>query len=70
MSEIHPSEVMRKLRTFVEECGSQHLAASVFGVSPQYLSKVILGQREIGPRLLGKLHIRRTVRKVVTYAAQ
>ena len=68
--EVHEAEVFRRLRTFVEECGSQSLAASAFDVSPQYLSKVLKGQKHIGPSILKKLDIRRAVKTVITYTTR
>ncbi len=66
---MHPAEVERKLRGFVEECGTQSLAADALGVSPQYLSKVLNGEKAIGPSILSKLSIRRTIRITTTYEA-
>lgn len=68
--DVHESEVMRKLKTFVGECGSQSMAASALQVTPQYLSLVLLGKRNIGPSILSKLKIKRSIRQVITYATR
>lgn len=61
------AEVLRKLRREIELDGSMRRTAARLDVSPQYLSKVLLGQRAIGPSLLKPLRLKRVVTKVVTY---
>ena len=67
---VHPAEVRRLLERFVERAGSQRIAAQAFAVSPQYLSAVLAEQKEIGPSLLKKLGVQRTVSRTITYTAE
>lgn len=51
----------------MELVGSVRRVATVFGVSPSYVSAVLNEDRAVGPKLLKALRLRRTVTKVVTY---
>lgn len=57
------AEVMRRLREDVLADKSMRSAAARYNVSPQYLSKVLLEQKPLGPKLLGALGLKR-VRRV------
>lgn len=45
------AEALRVVAQQVERIGSQALAARAWGVSQQLLSKVLQGERHIGPKL-------------------
>lgn len=64
---IHEAEIYRLLERRIAEAGTLTLAASALGVSPQLLSAVLQQTRALGPKLLGQLGIRRTVKRVVSY---
>ncbi len=64
---IQHAEVCRRLEREIELNGSLRRAAAALRVSPQYLSAVLSGQRQIGPKLLRPLKLRRKVVKVITY---
>lgn len=64
---IHEAEIYRLLERKIAEAGTLTLAATVLGVSPQLLSAVLGQTRALGPKLLKKLGIRRTVKRVVSY---
>ncbi len=61
------AELLRRLEREIELCGSLRRCAVALGVSPQYLSAVLTGERAVGPKLLRSLKLKRTVVKVVTY---
>lgn len=64
---IQHAEVCRRLQREIELNGSLRRAADTLGISPQYLSAVLAGERSIGPKLLKPLKLRRKIVKVVTY---
>ena len=64
---IQHAEILRRLAREVELNGSLRRAAVMLGVSPQYLSAVLAGDRAVGPKLLKPLKLKRKVTKVVTY---
>lgn len=64
---IHEAEIYRLLERKVLEAGTIKLAANVLNVSPQLLSMVLHQTRAIGPKLLKRLGIRRTVKRTVSY---
>lgn len=64
---INQGEIFRILESRIQQAGTLTLAATNLGISPQLLSAVLNQQRQLGPRLLKALGIRRTVQKVVTY---
>ena len=51
----------KHLRRSLKQHANQKEAARAWGVSPQYLSDVLRGHREPGPRLLEALGLRRVV---------
>lgn len=61
------AEVLRRLEREIELTGSVRRAATLFEVSPSYISAVLHDARAIGPKLLKALGLRRRVVKVVTY---
>lgn len=61
------AEVLRRLEREVELVGSVRRVASVFKVSPSYISAVLNDERAVGPKLLKAMRLRRKVVKVVTY---
>jgi hypothetical protein len=64
---VHRAELLRRIETEVERHGSMNRAAQVFGVSPQMLSAVLSGQRNLGPKFLKGLRVKRTIVKTITY---
>ncbi len=61
------AEVLRRLGREIELNGSMRRTATVFRVSPQYLSAVLSGERAIGPKLLKSMRLKRRIVKTVTY---
>jgi DNA-binding transcriptional regulator YdaS (Cro superfamily) len=49
------------LRALVGRHGTQKAAAKALGVSPAYLSDMLMGRRDISERILAKLGLRRAV---------
>lgn len=68
MVELTQEEVVERLRRRVAERGSQHAVAVEAGVSPQHVSDVLLGRRDIGPAVLALLGVQRVTRFVATGA--
>ena len=64
---IQHAEVCRRLEREITLNGSLRRAAVMLGVSPQYLSAVLSGDRAIGPKLLRPLKLRRKIVKTITY---
>lgn len=61
------AEVLRRLEREIELTGSVRRVATLFGVSPSYISAVRLNCRAVGPKLLKALGLRRRVIKSVVY---
>lgn len=55
------AQVILAIHAIVRIEGSQKKAAESFGVSPQYLTDVLHGRREISDRILSKLGLRKRV---------
>lgn len=64
---INKGEIYRRLERRIQQAGSLTLAARVMGISPQLLSAVLGEKRDVGPKLLKALGIRRKVQRVITY---
>ncbi len=64
---IHRAEILRRIQGAIDANGSLNRAAASLSVSPQLLSAVLDGKRNIGPRLLRALKLRRTIVKTITY---
>lgn len=62
--ELTQEEVVERLRRRVAERGSQHAVAVEAGVSPQHLSDVLKGKRDVGPAVLALLGVTRAIRFV------
>ncbi|UGB27567.1 helix-turn-helix domain-containing protein [Methylorubrum sp. B1-46] len=62
--ELTQAEVIERLKSRVAERGSQHAVALEAGVSPQHLSDVLHGKRDVGPAVLALLGVQRVVRFV------
>ena len=58
VTEVNPREKLQELRDKYTTLGN---AASALSVSKQYLSDMLQGRRDISPRILGKLGLKRTV---------
>jgi hypothetical protein len=54
--------VVERLRKFAANFGTRAKAAKAIGISPQYLSDIILRRRRPGPSVLRALGIRRVDR--------
>lgn len=61
------AEVLRKLQLEIERVGSQAAAAEMWGISEQLLSHVMSEKRNIGPKLLKALCLRRVTLVVHRY---
>lgn len=48
---ITPIQLGFKISNFVECCGSQKKAAELLGISPQYLSDILIGRRDISAKV-------------------
>lgn len=55
---LHDSDVRRCLASAVELAGGQSAWAARHGMTQSYVAKVILGRREISPRVLSALGLR------------
>ena len=62
--ELTHAEVLRTVRHEVETIGNISLAARHWNVSPKLLAAILRGERNIGPKLMKALRLRR-VRFVV-----
>lgn len=63
--EIQLAEIFRKLEQRIQEAGSLNTAAAVMGISPQYLSNVLKGNRAPGEGILRNLGVRK--RRITVY---
>lgn len=61
------AEVLRRLEREIELTGSVRRVATLFQVSPSYISAVLNDARAVGPKLLKALGLRKRVMKTVTY---
>jgi len=52
---------LKRLRAEIKVHGNQKLTAFALGISQQYLSDVLNGRRQPGPRLLGALGIHKRI---------
>lgn len=66
---ITHAELLRRLQLEVDRAGSQAAAARLWSISPQLLAFVLKGERNIGPKLLKALKLRRVTLVVHRYAA-
>ncbi len=64
---IQHIEVLRRIEREIELDGGLRRAAASLKISPQYISSVLRGHRNIGPKLLRSLKLRRRIVKTVTY---
>lgn len=62
------AELLRRLQKDVDQAGSQASAARMWGISPQLLGFVLAGTRNVGPKLLKALKLRRVTLVVHRYA--
>ena len=65
--EISKHEVMAMLNLVYERLGSWAKVAEEIGVSRAYMSDMVRGNRELGPKILSYLGLVKTVRYEVTY---
>ena len=56
--EVNPNTALQKFRSQHETLGD---AADALGVSKQYLSDMLQGRRDLSPRILAKLGLKRAV---------
>jgi transcriptional regulator with XRE-family HTH domain len=54
-------QVLKRLRAFCEEAGTQHEAAKRLGVSQPTISLILLGKRPLEPKVLTALGLQRHV---------
>ncbi len=57
----YASELLSRIREIVTRLGRQDMAAEHLGISPQYLSDVLHGRREISKNLAERLGYERVV---------
>lgn len=62
------AELLRRLQREIAECGSKAQAARSWGISAQLLDFILKGQRNIGPKLLDALGLKRTTIVIHRYA--
>lgn len=56
---IRRPKALERLRTAVHAAGGQSLFAALHDISPQYLSSVLRGHADPGPKILTALNLRR-----------
>ena len=61
----HDVDPLKALRAFVAKYPLQKEAAAALGISPNYLSDLLLGRRDFSKTILTALGLRRVVRKAV-----
>lgn len=61
------AELLRRLQTDIDRFGSKGAAARAWGISPQLLGFVMSGDRNVGPKLLKALKLRRVTLVVHRY---
>lgn len=66
---ITHAELLRRLNLEVDRAGSQASAARLWNISPQLLAFVLKGERNVGPKLLKALKLRRVTLVVHRYEA-
>ena len=59
--------ILAKLRRQCEQSGSLRKAAIALGVSAAYLSDILSGKRQPGPKILAPLGYSRTVARTTAY---
>jgi DNA-binding transcriptional regulator YdaS (Cro superfamily) len=62
------AELLRRLQKEIDRAGSQAAAARMWGISPQLVAFIVNGERNIGPKLLKVLKLRRVTLVVHRYA--
>lgn len=62
------AELLRRIQRDIDRAGSQAAAARSWGISPQLLAFIVNGERNIGPKLLKALKLRRVTLVVHRYA--
>ena len=61
------ADVVRRLKERTHAAGSQAALARELRITPAYLSQVLRGTREPGPKLLQALGLERVIRRVVEF---
>ncbi|HEV2054676.1 MAG TPA: helix-turn-helix transcriptional regulator [Methylomirabilota bacterium] len=61
MKPLSKVDLVELLRQRAKRAGSQQALAETLGVTPAYLSDVLAGRREPGPKILEALRLRRQV---------
>jgi transcriptional regulator with XRE-family HTH domain len=61
MKPLSGADLVELLRQRAKRAGSQQALAETLGVTPAYLSDVLAGRREPGPKILEALRLRRQV---------
>lgn len=61
MKPLSKADLVERLRHRAKRAGSQQALAETLGVTPAYLSDVLGGRREPGPKILEALRLRRQV---------
>ncbi len=61
MKPLSKADLVELLRQRAKRAGSQQALAEALGVTPAYLSDVLGGRREPGPKILEVLRLRRQV---------
>lgn len=64
------AELLRQIQTEIAQAGSQAAAARLWGISYQLLSLILTGERNVGPKLLRALKLRRVTLIVHRYAPE
>lgn len=62
------AELLRKIQHEVDRIGSKAAAARLWGISPQLLGFILHEERNIGPKLLRALKLKRVTLVVHRYA--
>jgi hypothetical protein len=63
------AELLRRIHHEIARAGSQAAAARLWDISPQLLGFIVKGERNVGPKLLRALKLRRVTLVVHRYEA-
>jgi hypothetical protein len=59
---LEPADAYRLLRQRIASAGTQRAYADSIGISPQFLSDILMARRELPEAILADLNLRRVVR--------
>lgn len=68
LPELTHAELLRRIQLEIDRIGSQADVARMWGVSGQMISAILKGERNIGPKLLKALKLKRVTLIVHRYA--